>query len=396
MNFRDRYMQYIIQVVLNLQEGESLSINANTSHVEFAKDLAQEASEITLQPVYIVPIKAGIPGDALTITPLLQEQAALPPSSAVLLRIDNTEDREWEIEEDPATVAENLALLQKAGNLAPPQLDREVAPWAVIPVPGPRWAKRILGKNATEDDLWKFFDKTLQLSSKDLRQVGKKRASTISQQLLFLNQFEDKTLHITDTHTDITISMNADSRWRSGIYKLPNGRAFTPYIPLARVSMLPDLDSISGTITSSQPFSVLGGKVEQATFTFLHGELIKYEAKVGQELLEIALAIDKGACRLSEISLVDARLAFPQITDCYGYRGFDENTTSTFLLGMGEASHIEALSEYADEQELMEKTGCNVSTVRIRIPFGTPNLQITAQSQDGFVQLLMQSGAFIE
>ncbi|MFA6646109.1 MAG: aminopeptidase, partial [Sphaerochaetaceae bacterium] len=82
--------------------------------------------------------------------------------------------------------------------------------------------------------------------------------------------------------------------------------------------------------------------------------------------------------------------------DCYGYRGFDENTTSTFLLGMGEASHIEALSEYADEQELMEKTGCNVSTVRIRIPFGTPNLQITAQSQDGFVQLLMQSGAFIE
>jgi len=395
MNFREQYIQYVIRVVLNLQERESLSINANTSHLEFAQELAQEASEITLQPVYIVPIEGGTPGDALTVTPLLNPQAVTLPSSAVLLRIDDTEDRDWEIEESPSTVAENLALLQKAGNLGPPQLDKEVAPWAVIPVPGPRWAKRIFGNTATERDLWKLFDSIFQLSNTKIPAVGKARATTITEHLMLLNRHEDATLHITSKNTNLTVKMNAESRWRSGICKLENGRAFIPHIPLARISMLPDLDSINGTIASTHPFPLLGGIVKEATFTFLHGELIDYKAKSGQELLDIALSVDAGARRLSEISLVDKHVAFPALTHCYGYRGFDENTTSSFLLGMGEASHLEALAEYTDEQELMQETGCNISTIRLRVPFGTEDLHITAQSPDGSENIIMQNNKFI-
>jgi leucyl aminopeptidase (aminopeptidase T) len=78
----------------------------------------------------------------------------------------------------------------------------------------------------------------------------------------------------------------------------------------------------------------------------------------------------------------------------YGHLGFDENQWCSIVIGSGEASHLEALHTYADEQELQRETGCNVSIVRGRIPFGGSDLSVIAMLSDGSETIIMENGMF--
>lgn len=389
-------MDIILYIALNIQEGESLSINVNPSHLEFARDLAQRASEITLQQVNIVVIQNGIPGDAIAVTPVMHDLMSAPPTSFALLRIDDTEDRKWTIEADPLEISKSMTLLQKAGNLAPPQLDRQVAPWSVVAVPGPSWAARLLGPRATADDLWEALADTLKLTAANPREAWRDQVSLISHRLSELNRHDIETLRLQSSQTDISVSLAAESRWRGGIGVLPNGRAFLPYLPLDRVSMLPDRTATEGTLVASGPFPLLGGVVEHASITFSQGVAVDFDARKGKKLLAIAFGIDEGAKRLGELSLVDGDAPLERIPAChFGYAGFDENATSSVTMGMGEAQHLEALESYADALELQEQTGCNTSDLRVRIPIGTSDLSVTASLSDGTCIDIMYGGRLI-
>lgn len=396
MDYRTTYMEILLSVVMNIQEGESLSINTNPGHLDFARDLAQIASETTLQPVHIVPIEEGSPGEVITVSPIEHEQSPLPPLRAALLRLDDTEDRDWDFSADPQQIAQDFALLQKVGNLAPPQLDRQVAPWSIAAVPGPVWARRLLGNHATEQQLWDVLAPVFKIEDKDPQHAWREHISLLDSRLANLNRLEVETFEIrNETGTRLTLAPVLESRWRGGVRKLENGRAFVPHLPLDRVSMLVDRSTTTGILRTTKPFPLLGGMVEGAVLEFSQGRIVSFDAASGKELLKIALGMDEGASRMGECSLVEKGSALTHIADVFGYAGFDENHTSTITLGMGEAFHLEALDTYSDELELQEQTGCNVSNLRVRLPIGDDNLSFTARLIDGDEIIIMHNGQFL-
>lgn len=396
MNYQERYMEILLRVAINIQQGESLSINTNPGTLEFAKDLAQLASETTLQPVHVVLVDQGKPGDVVTFTPIEHEQLSSTPIRAALLRLDDTEDRQWDFTIGPQQMATDMSLLQRAGNLAPPQLDKQVAPWSIVAVPGPNWAKRLLGKQATEAQLWELLSPVFKLDSEDPQQAWREHVSMIDHRLAVLNRLDAESFEISTTAgTRLILSSVEGSRWRGGVRKLDDGRAFIPHLPLDRVSMLVERTITNGVVHTTKPFPLLGGYVEHAVLEFHNGSIVSFDADKGKDLLEIAFSIDAGARKLGECSLVEHGSTLAEISHTFGYRGFDENFLSTLTLGMGEAYHLEALDRYSDEEELQEQTGCNVSTLRMRIPIGDSGLCVGAQLFDGSSETIMQNGQFI-
>jgi aminopeptidase len=396
MNYEEAYREIIIRVMLNLQEGELLSINTNPSHLDFARDLAQEASEITLQPVHIVVINQGVPGDVISTKPILHDQLTSDPIRSVLLRIDDTEERNWQITAQDHEVLQQPVKLQQFGILAPPQLDKPIAPWAVAAVPGPIWARQLLGNAATPSDVYQKLIRVLKLDALHPIQAWKDQISLIDTRLAQLNRLDCEYLELTTgCGTSLRVSLVPESRWRGSVRKLDSGRSFMPLLPLDRMSMLPERYVTSGVVTSSEPFSLLGHTIRGAVLTFVQGEIVAIHADEGEKILATALEADAGILRLGELSLVDEHNALSEISHYFGYRGFDENRTSSITLGMGEAMHLEALDTYTDEEQLQEQTGCNVSNLRIRIPIGEDTLSVVAYTATGDAVTIMENGSFL-
>ncbi|MFA7371465.1 MAG: aminopeptidase [Sphaerochaetaceae bacterium] len=385
MDWQHLYLKYIIEVVLNLRVHDNLSINTNSAHLETALTLAQEASEVTLKEVHVVPLEEGVARDVITIKPLAGEDKGANLGQAVLLRIDDTEERQWLVEESPQSILENLPLLQKVGNLGPPQMNREIAPWALVPYPGKAWAEHL---GMSEEQLWHLFSHLFGLSN---REFDKERHQTVYRQLLTLNRSDPCLYTFKGDHSDFTIAMNRNGRWRSGLSQLSNARPFISMLPIGRLTMLSDCDSLNGKISAPYPFPLLGGVVEGATFEFFQGELTAYSAKRGEELLTLAFNVDRGARKVSGVTLIDNKLALPATVKGYGYKGFDESVTNSITFGMGEARHVEALEEYTNEEELAMQTGCNLSTIRVVVPLEAESLSIT----DGSGKTIMENGEII-
>ncbi|MFA5569879.1 MAG: aminopeptidase [Sphaerochaetaceae bacterium] len=384
-------MEYLLQ----LQENESLSINTDQQHFHFVQDLAQRASEVTKKEVHVVIVTDGKPSGHYSYTPQEEQESSSPITRGVLLRIDDTEKRELANDLSVKEIVSSPPLLQMCGNLGSPQLNKEVAPWAVVALPGTQWAQKVLHPKATEEELWKVFDSLFFLSSNNFDHKWNGIFSAIKERALFLNRLEIQTLHIQTDHTDLYLSLVEESRWRSSIHTLSSDRHFASYIPPLRVSALVHRNSVQGVVKASEDFYLFGKLIKQAQLTFFQGELTNVEAEVGLDVLLEALAVDEGASRISEISIVNPHPGFEQLSFPTGYSGFDDHHTTTLALGMGEVSHLEDLDTYEDEKQLEEQTGCNTSLLHLRFPIGHHTLSIEAITEDGEKVLIVSDGMTI-
>jgi len=317
-----------------------------------------------------------------------------PPSSFALLRLDDTEDREWDFREDPESALGNMALLQKAGILGAPPLTRQVAPWALMPIPGPVWANRLFGEGGTEEELWRLFTYVMKLDAKDPTGAWDEQARLIQHRLNVLNSLRISSVHIQNSTTDLTFSLVKDSHWRGGRQILPNGRSFIPQLPLERVSVIPERSSVTGTIRASRPFKLLGKMVENAVFTFAEGRVVDAQASSGAQLLRQVLSIDQGASRLGEIALVDEDSPLRGFGDFFGYSGFDDNLSSSIAFGVVDSLHLDDNSGFEDENDLQARTGCNISDIHLVVKFGTPDTKVNVLLTDGIEINIMHDGSF--
>ena len=394
-DWKTKYSDVIIHSALNLQEGESLSINTNPSTLDFSQQLARVACEITLQQVNVVLVDHGIPKEVIPFHPLENDQLSAGPTGFVLLRLDDTEEREWNPQDAPEEIVRDMALLQKHGILCPPPLNRQVAPWALLAVPGPVWAMKLLGQNASEEDLWQLLSSTLKLNCLHPTEAWNDQARLIQQRLDTLNGLQIDHLHFHDDETDLEVGLVQGSHWRGGRQSLPNGRVFIPQFPLERVSALPARNAVNGTVRSSKPIHLLGGIVEGASFIFEQGRIMSHQALKGDHLLDLLFSVDDGASYLGEITLIDEANPLSAFSDFYGHSGFDDNLSTSIVFGGGDALYISESPMFESSQDLQERTGCNTSDIHAPVKIGTRHLKVTAVLTDGSQQTIMENGRFL-
>ena len=394
MDYQSKYIELLLGVSLSLQQGEALSINTSERNADFAQLVAQRASEVTQIPVSIVLLEEGVVKEVFSVTPIENELIAETSQHTVLRRLEDS----LIVEEFPHNtveeIAANIPLLQQVGNLGPPQADKEVAVWAIAPVPSLYWSKSIFNTINPIDDMYKLFASLLFLDDP-------KYPFSYTQHLKEMNDLvkriitNDKHyLHIHNANCDLYIKMVLHSIPRHKLTLIEGTRAFIPTLFNHGITIVTDFSFTHGKISSSRPFLLLGKWIQGAQIVFEEGKVVSFDAQSGKEVLEVAFNIDEGAARIGFISLTDEKEFLPPNINYYGSKAIDEAITSFIALGMGESNHLKGLETFSDEHELHDKSGLNMSIFRGRIPIGNDSLNVEIYDDESSYPIMI-NGKFI-
>lgn len=77
--------------------------------------------------------------------------------------------------------------------------------------------------------------------------------------------------------------------------KSQNGITFVPNLPTEEIFTIPNKDKTEGTVRATKPLFFSGAIIEDFSFTFSNGKVVKYNASKGKETLDNLLNYDEGA-----------------------------------------------------------------------------------------------------
>jgi len=389
-----RYIDSILHVSLQLREGEALSVNSTDRNMEFAQKIAQNASEITKIPVKIVSIEEGVVKEVFTVDPVHSDIVKEDSQEKVLLYLAEPLDMSLLEEVSVGQIAGNPPLLQQAGNLCPPQMDRPVAPFAVAPVPTLAWARRLYPSSpAPLDTFWSFLSSIYPLSDtflNDWIDTFRRLVKLIKT----INASEPTHLIITQQEKTLTLGLLTAAQARQPLHHLPPDRVFLPRITSRGISFLPDPSRVQGSLSASRQFTLLGQEVTDLTLTFEEGQVSECVSSQAEEVVNTALTIDGNAGRIGQCTLVE-EISEIQNMPSVVPREFMESLSSFITLGGGESNHLKHLELYESEEDLQEKTGMNISLLKADIPFGAQSTTIDIVTREGNHIPLMRDGKFI-
>jgi aminopeptidase len=389
-----KYAELVIRRQLQLRRGESLSINTESSTIDFARLLARLAVEVTIQAVQIVETQNGRIKQVYPIDP--KENEALRPkiSGYVMCHVVDLDDCPYYSEESPEAIAKDVVMLGRFGLLAEPiELDRRLAyPWANIPYPGAKWGLQYLGEDATEDDLWNLFTALYRLDAKDPDRFWEDQGVMLSYRKKRLNAIKPERLEIVGDGWAFSCSVAKDTQWCGGEQHTSSNRTFFSTLPVQHLYATIDGLSANGSVSSSRPFLLLGKQVSGASFTLKNGKAVSWSAQKGEDALDAFFGVDDGADVLCELSLADEDTLESRHLPHGVHPLF--NKTMTTHVGFGGFA-LDTLSRHITADEL-EALHLNQSLVRMDVPMGSRSLTITAIDPDGTHHVLMDEGVFSE
>ena len=397
--FYKKYAKLILEKGLAFHRGQYLRIKCEYQQYDFAREVAAVAYELGAAHVTFLITDSElerIKMDNLSIEEYQRVPGFFVPLFAefekndwAFLSIDSTEGKAFLEGCDVNKTAALGKQIRKVTKNFNESLMKNEKPWCVVCVPGPQWAKQVLGEDATTDDLWEVIAPILKLDKNDPSIEWEKETHNFHKHMTFLNDLSIKSLHYKSDTSDLTIGFHKDSYWVGGPSTLPNGDSFYPNLPTSEIFNAPDITQCSGWVTTTKPTSVLGTQTEEVTFTFENGKVIDVDAKKGLEALKSFLDSDPGARQLGEVALVDENSAIAKSNKIFSSILYDENASCHIALGACYPENFKNI----DMEEIKAKNG-NDSNVHIDFMIGSKSLNIVATTTSGEEVTIMKNGLF--
>ncbi len=399
----DGYTKLVLTKGLNLYKGQCVMIKTGPGTYQFARELAKAAYrlgalhvEIMLDDLDILAARLDAQDESLVrCAPAYGRMIDYEMISEdwAFIRIDNTEDR---LDHAPFN-ADNYAPYQLASSIEHSTIMnkrmRHQLSWCVICAAGPRWAKQVLGENATEDDMWKELVPILRLDTPDPCKAWEEQDAMVKGRVAKLNSLGIRRLHFKSPITDLEIGFRPEHVWAGGSKELPDGRPFFPNIPTEEIFTVPDMYDVEGYVTTTRPVPVMNTMTESVQFTFRKGQVIDCTAKTGIEVMEKFLQIDEGSARLGECAMVDETSPIARSRKIFNSILLDENASCHLALGKGYPICLNnGESLISDEQ--LHQFGCNTSLNHTDFMVGSDETDIVALCADGKEVPLMKKGRF--
>lgn len=387
-----RYARLIIEVQLKLQRGDSLSINTENSTMAFARLLATQACESTMQTVNIVETNHGKIAQVVEFDPVEHRIKRPPITGYVMCHLLDLDSCPYVTDEDVTSLSEEVIKLGGYGLLSDPVfLDRRIAvPWANIPLPGPLWAMQILGKAASEQDMWSLFTKIYRLEDDHGLKFWLDQANLLQYRKQVLNKAGKLKLILKGEGYSFDAITADKTTWTGGSSSVSSGRTFLPNLPMQHVHTSLDMRTTKGTVTATRPFLLLGKVVKRATFTMEKGKVVSYDADQGKDALDAFFAVDEGASVVSGISLADNDTIESRYLSQALHPHFNEEITTSLVLG---GFNLSTLTEQGTDEDI-DASHLARSLVRLGIPIGSDTLSIQASDDKGNTISLMSEGIF--
>ncbi|MDA3809078.1 MAG: aminopeptidase [Spirochaetaceae bacterium] len=404
MDKLDIYAKAVITSGINLRKGQCLSIVSGAENYMFARILAQEAYKSGAKFVKIEMIDNHLllsrlenqDGEDLDYFPNYRinfGQEMLVDDWAHI-RIDNTEEISVMKSADSEKLNRLRSQTQKRLQFVSKSLMKDEHPWCVIAIPGPKWAKSVLGEEATEEDLWRILKPILRLDREDPIAAWDEHNRSLHKRCTEYNHLKFDRIRFQSEGTDLTVGLSERSRWSGGPTSLPSGRLFNPNIPSEEIFTTPDWRRTEGRVKITRPVKVLEKQVIGAEFIFEKGKVVNFRADEGAESLKEYLETDDGAAYLGEVALVQNDSPISNSGKIFNSILFDENASCHIALGAGYPTCFSGYQEL-DSSEKLKEAGCNDSLVHTDFMLGAPDTTLTAYTQDGRELVIMKEGNFV-
>ena len=387
------YAKLIAKKGANVQKGQVVWITAALDQPEFVEMLVKECYALGAKRV-------TVDWQYLPLTVLDSKHISLKELSSVeewqkqkmQYQADNLPVRIYLDSDDPDGLdkadQEKIAKARMAQYpIKKPYIDaiENKYQWCIASVPSKAWAKKVFPNEKTTKALEKLWEAILTTSRAEGDPIANwtQHNSVLHNKCKILNSLNLRSLHYTSAQgTDLTVELLPQADFLAGSETtLGKNIEFNPNIPSEEVFTTPKAGAAEGIVYSTKPLSYQGVLIENFSFEFKNGKVVKVHAQKNQAQLEQMVAMDEGAKMLGECALVPQDSPIAESNILFYNTLFDENASCHLALGRGFSNCIKDYEKYS--QDDFDKMGVNNSMIHVDFMIGSDSLDIVGTTADG-------------
>lgn len=404
----ESYAKLAIVKGVNLQQGQTLLINASIDAVDMTRACVEEAYRQGAKEVVVFY-------NDDCITRLNYEYKDVETLCEI---------HPWQVDSKLDYLKEGACLLyimsdypgimkgidaEKIGKrqMASAQANKEVqvysmankTQWCIVAVPNQRWADLVFpefeGEQGAVEELWDRILNAVHVGEdNDPIQEWTILNDNFKKRIARLNEYHFDQLHFeNELGTDLYVKLVEDHLWAGGGEQTSKGVDFHPNMPTEEIFTMPHRLGVSGKVVASRPLVYNGTLIDGFWLTFQEGAVNAFDAEKGKEALNQLIHFDEGSCRLGEVALVPYDSPISRSNILFYNTLFDENASCHLALGDAYPSNLKD-GLHMSEEELKEH-GANHSLTHIDFMFGTPGMKVTGITKDGKAISVFESGNFV-
>lgn len=295
---------------------------------------------------------------------------------------------------DPARVATMTLAQRQVEREVSTLMQRSYVPWTIVAYAVPAWARKVFPDMAEDEAVAKLWDAIFAATRADVPDplaAWEEHLENLSKARDHLNSRDYRALHLRAPGTDLRLGLADNHTWESGgLHSEKSGQFFVANMPTEEVFTAPHARRVDGVISSSKPLSYNGQLIDRFQLTFEDGAVVRATAETGEAALLKLLEMDDGARRLGEIALVPHQSPISQSGLLFYNTLFDENAACHVALGRAyETTFRHGTKRPLDE---LKADGFNESLAHVDFMFGSDELDIDGEREDGSLEPVMRGG----
>ena len=404
MNIRTmkKYAQAVVELGVNVQEGQYVVINSSIRQSKFVHCLVEECYK---RKARFVKVEYSDDQVSKLTYKNVEEKTYIENTKQNLYRLRNyTKILPVQIyveDSDPDVFKGiDISKAMKARIKTYPKVKKyrdmmeNKYQWVIVAMPSKEWAKKVFPNDTPKVAFKKLEDAILKTTRIDNNAVNnwKEHINELQEKSRILNDLNlDYLEYKSSNGTDLKLKLMPNHQWISAReYALGSNIDFTANMPTEEVFSMPSYDGVDGVVVSTKPLSLRGKLVEDFKVYFEKGRAYKVEARVGQEVLEELLSDDEGSRHLGEVALVPYNSPINESGILFFNTLFDENASCHLAFGAAFKNNIKGYETMTDED--FKKMKFNESMNHVDFMIGSKDLSIIGTKFNGTKVQIFKDG----